>query len=455
MFKKIFFRNETKWFILIFVIASLFRITNLNLMAFQFDEATTLNHVVKFYQQPYLPEIGMLSSIRINNFPFFDYMIIILALPSKNPQIITFFIGLINSLLVGFFYLIIRKFINQRTALFASLFLATSPWAILFSRKLWAQDTLLFFVIPIIFLTFKTQVKKSVKTSFFLFLFLTLLAQIHAQGIFFAISEIILFIIIRTKIYLKYALLGIITGLLFVIPYIYYQFNTNPVCQDCISFSSYKQIPRSREIENFLRPFEILGSSLFKDEFDNPYNNDYLQFLSYYPFSNILTFVFSLKGVFLIFSIIYILLKKLKYFFVIFPIIALPVIYYFSRTTPYIIYYVVLLPFIFLSLGIFFDDLIESKHHTIKLLSIILFSIIIINNIFSIIIFNQFLSFKKVTRGDYGSIFAVTEEKIDTKIKQYNNLPFYTDLKNYAFSIIYEADFEKNIDNFVKERSLN
>lgn len=455
MLKKYIFKDEIKWFILILTIACIFRITNLNLISFQFDEATTLSHVVKFYSQLYLPEIGMLSSIRINNFPLFDYVIILLSIPSRNPAAITFFIGLINSLLIAFFYLIIRKFINHKTAFFSSLLFATSPWAILFSRKLWAQDVLMFFLIPVIFFTFQVLIKKSAKSSFFLFMFLCLLAQIHAQGIFFTIIEIIIFIILRAKIDLRYALLGILIGLIPVIPYINFQLNTNPLCRDCIAFSAYKQIPRLRDAENFIQPLNILGSSLFKGEFDNPYNNDYSQFLFNYPFSNYLIIIFLLEGGVLLFSVAYIVFKKLKFLFIVFPIIALPVIYYFSRTTPYIIYYVVLLPFIFLSLGIFFDNLTKSNNKIIKYCSTPILFIFIINNIFSIIIFNQFLYLKKVTRGDYGTVFMVTEKRIDSEINQYINYPFYSDLRNYAFSIVYEADFQNNIAKFIQKSDIN
>lgn len=436
--------------ILVFLTAVFFRVTNLNLIAFQYDEATTLSHIVRFYSHPYFIDIGMLSSIRINNFPLFDYVVIIMAFVSRDPMFLSFMIGLINSLLIACFFLYIRNFFNQRVALFSSLLLATSPWAILFSRKLWAQDTLMFFLIPGLFFLCRLIFRRETRfSSFFLTFLLTLLAQIHSQGIFFGITIAALLLILRPRINFRLALLGLILGLVTIIPYINFQLHTNPVCQDCQAFSNYRQTPRLRDPLNFVQPFNLLGRSIFEYEF----GEDYPQFLSSFPSTQVIFYIFILEEICLIIFIPLIIKKDFRYLLTAFPIIALPVVYYYSRTTPYIIYYVVLFPFIFLTMALGLDFLSSQKNKFLQILGLLLFVLFLFNNIFSVTFFNQFLSEIKVIKGDYGPIFMVTNEKIESRISQWKTYPFYNDLRIYALSIMYEPNFDENIVLFLSKKS--
>lgn len=434
--------------ILIFLSASLFRITDLNLLSFQLDEATTLNHVVEFYLHPSLPEIGMLSSIRINNFPMFDYVVIILAFISRDPVFLSFMVGFINSILVAVFFLYVRKFFSTRVALFSSLLLATAPWAILFSRKLWAQDTLLFFLIPALFFLCQLIFKKEIKySSFFVVFLLTLMAQIHSQGIFFNITLMGLLLILRPKINFRMAALGLILGLLTIIPYINFQLHTNPVCRDCQAFRDYKQIPRIRDPLNFVQPLNLLGRTVFEEEF----GKDYPQFLKSFPLTQVIFYIFLLESACLIIFIPFILKRDFRYILAVFPVFALPVVYYFSRTAPLIIYYVVLLPFIFLTLGLGLDFLSSQKNKLLQSLGILLFILFLFNNILSISYFNQFLSQIKVIRGDYGPTFMITDQIMEAKINQYKTQPFYNDLRIYTLSVMYKPDFDESITSFLIE----
>jgi 4-amino-4-deoxy-L-arabinose transferase-like glycosyltransferase len=59
----------------------------------------------------------------------------------------TLFTGLLNSLAVLLTYLFGRRYWGHTAALTASFFFAVSPWAVMHSRKIWAQNLLPFFVL--------------------------------------------------------------------------------------------------------------------------------------------------------------------------------------------------------------------------------------------------------------------------------------------------------------------
>lgn len=139
--QKLNIRNNTLFWILIILLGAAFlRILYLDLIEFKLDEATIVYQTVQFYLNPYLIQRGLISGLGVYNFPLFNYLIILIAIFSRDPQFISFLIALINTILIPFFYLIIRRYYNHMTAVFVAFLLAFSPWAVLFSRKIWAQD---------------------------------------------------------------------------------------------------------------------------------------------------------------------------------------------------------------------------------------------------------------------------------------------------------------------------
>lgn len=86
------------------------------------------------------PLQGILSSVGIPNPPTSIYA---MALPfafTHNPLVATGYIALLNVAAVGLLWLIARRYFGFTAALVAALCFAFNPWAILYSRKIWAQD---------------------------------------------------------------------------------------------------------------------------------------------------------------------------------------------------------------------------------------------------------------------------------------------------------------------------
>ncbi len=86
------------------------------------------------------PLTGILSSTGIPNPPTSVYL---MALPfslSSDPHFAVYFIMLLNVLGVGLLWLLAHRYFGARIAWIAGLLYAINPWAVLFSRKIWAQD---------------------------------------------------------------------------------------------------------------------------------------------------------------------------------------------------------------------------------------------------------------------------------------------------------------------------
>src|SRR3990167_7045496 len=112
----VFFKNPIVWVVIFFLLSSIFRLSNLDLIEFKSDEATTVYQTVQFFESPYLIERGLISGTGVYNFPLFNYLMVALGVFSKDPQFLSGMIALINSLLVAVFFLMVKKFYGQLTA---------------------------------------------------------------------------------------------------------------------------------------------------------------------------------------------------------------------------------------------------------------------------------------------------------------------------------------------------
>ena len=128
------------------IIAGLLRMIFPGLSEFKADEARLYASSLNFITQLEMPTHGITSSIGIPNFPISTWLYAIPLTLWKHPYSATIFTGLLNTAAIIVCWHITKRFWNTRTALIATILFASSPWAVIFSRKIWAQNTLPFFV---------------------------------------------------------------------------------------------------------------------------------------------------------------------------------------------------------------------------------------------------------------------------------------------------------------------
>lgn len=445
----VFFKKTVVWTIIIFLLSSFLRLSNLDLIEFKSDEATTVYQTTQFFDHPYLIQRGLISGTGVYNFPLFNYLIIILGIWSRDPQFLSGAIALINSLLIVAFFLMVKKYYGQLTAIFASLLLAFSPWTVIFSRKIWAQDLIFLFLIPYLYFLHEFILKRNNKVTMPLFLLLMLLIQLHGSGLFLSAVTILILMILRIKINIKNATLGILIGLIPAIPYIIFQINSSPPCLDCEALFKYQQSFRNFDFNNFLRPFQITSGLGYHFVLGKTYTD----FIAAYPLINLLKYVFASAIPIILIGITLILFKEQKYLFLIIYVITIPFLYLITKTSAFMHYFVIIIPVSVLLFAISAKSIFSlTQNNFLKTLIITYFLLFLISNITFMTFFYRFLDLKKNIEGDYGPIYSVTKNFVKKETKDYINLPYYSQLTSFAYIYAQSKDFHIKMGEFFLDK---
>ena len=129
--------------IAVLALAACLRFWNLGAAEFKYDEARLCTLAADFVDTGVLPLRGMGSSTGIDNPPLAVYLMTMPILLSRDPLVATAFVALLNVVAVLCCYRLGRRYWSPGVGLVAAALLATSPWAIFYSRKVWAQNLLM------------------------------------------------------------------------------------------------------------------------------------------------------------------------------------------------------------------------------------------------------------------------------------------------------------------------
>jgi hypothetical protein len=416
-------------FLLIFVLSASFRITNLDLIEFKTDEAVNLLLAIRPFLGYELTPGGTVSSIGILNPPLFNYILMPIAAINWDPRFIAFAIGLINSIAIAVFFLIVKKYYSLSIALISSILFALSPWAIIYSRKIWMQDLLIPFFIIIFFSVHKLIIDK--KTVYWIPYALSslILIQLHQVSLIF-VGILTIFLVKKVKVNLKYALLGLILGLLPLIPYLLYQLSNG--CPDCSAFlQARNRLSPGYSAETLLRPLQITSQGGFRFIM----GEDTLTFAQAHPIADNLKKVFYLEYLLLPLGL-FLFMKKFKHFnFFALSVLALPLIYFILKLEPFMHYYIVILPLLFLFLGVSINSLPKNFKY------ILLFLLILTSIAYNYSFFNL-LSKKGSLNGDYGQVYHLSKKENDTRIKNLEDIRYEEAFLESFIPLNYTFGFE-------------
>jgi 4-amino-4-deoxy-L-arabinose transferase-like glycosyltransferase len=134
--------------LLIIAAAAVARLLWLDLMEFKADEAEACRlalHALGHSETgvgKYFPTSGTVSSLGFSFPPLFIY---VLALPlafGRNPVAAAGFIAITNVVAVWLSYVAGKLYFSARVGRISAALFALSPWAIVYSRKIWAPNLL-------------------------------------------------------------------------------------------------------------------------------------------------------------------------------------------------------------------------------------------------------------------------------------------------------------------------
>lgn len=126
--------------LLILALAAALRFGRGDVVEYFHDDAMLATLALELADGLRFPLTGILSSTGIPNSPVSVYSLAIPFTLSSDPAFVIHSVMLWNVIGVAILWLIARRYCGSRIALITGLLYAVNPWAVLFSRKIWAQE---------------------------------------------------------------------------------------------------------------------------------------------------------------------------------------------------------------------------------------------------------------------------------------------------------------------------
>jgi 4-amino-4-deoxy-L-arabinose transferase-like glycosyltransferase len=224
-------KRPTSWewllLALILAVGAWLRFSHLGLLEFQGDEAYAANLAMKCVREGKLPSAGLMSSVGVTNPPLFIYLLIPMFAINANPVFVSGCIAALGLGAVAACWWVGRKYYGQGAGLTAAAFFAVSPWAVIYSRKIWAQDFVPVFATATMWAVHALVLGKKPKAIFWAVLLPLCVVQIHFSGLALTAAVLAILLWLRPKTDWRFAAGGLVTALVLMIPYLQLQNRTD------------------------------------------------------------------------------------------------------------------------------------------------------------------------------------------------------------------------------------
>ncbi len=205
----------------VLLLAGALRMASPGLSEFKADEARLLSLAYDMAEGELVLR-GISSSVGVPNFPASVWLYALPVSIWPHPYAATIFTGLLSTLAVALTYWFVRRYWGVWAGLAATLLYAVSPWAILFSRKIWAQNLLPLFVMGWAISATLALVERRPRFMWLHLLCLALAVQIHLSTLALIPATILLLIIFRRQVSWRDVLIGGLLALLTAVPFAIY-----------------------------------------------------------------------------------------------------------------------------------------------------------------------------------------------------------------------------------------
>jgi Dolichyl-phosphate-mannose-protein mannosyltransferase len=206
--------------------ASVARFSWLDLMEFKGDEANAARlalHVLG-YSEPgvgrFFPTAGLVSSIGIPNPPLFVYLVAIPMAIVHSPIAAAAAIAAANVLAVWLTFVAGRRCFGRFVGLASAAMLAVSPWGIVFSRKIWAQDLLPLFTTLFLLQLHGLLVRRRPRSAFWLIVVTAAAVQLHFSACVLVVVAALALVVARRDLAWRWVAAGLVVAILSYVPYL-------------------------------------------------------------------------------------------------------------------------------------------------------------------------------------------------------------------------------------------
>lgn len=203
----------------------LVRLGWLRWMEYSGDEAYFLARAFQAIHEGVAYGYGTSAGVRVP--PFFVYLVGVPLFFTHDPVVVAAFIAVLNLGGLVLLYYFARALLGARSAILVTLLMATSPWSVMFSRKIWNLDAIFPLVIALhlVLLSNMSEYRRwKVVLAFALF---GAASQIHPSVGLLLVPLVLLHTLLRAPI--RWGDLGLGLGVLALIyaPYIGYLWTTD------------------------------------------------------------------------------------------------------------------------------------------------------------------------------------------------------------------------------------
>jgi len=205
----------------ILLVTAVLRLAYPGLTEFKADEARLLALALDMADGRFALR-GISSSVGFPNFPMSVWLYAIPLLVWPHVYAATLFTGLLNSLAVGAGYWLVRRYWGAGAAIAASLLFAVSPWAVIFSRKIWAQNLLPLFVMGWAIGAALAFVEKRPRWLWLHLLCLGVAVQIHLAAMALIPATLLFLLVFRRRVVWRHVVVGGGLALATAVPFLVY-----------------------------------------------------------------------------------------------------------------------------------------------------------------------------------------------------------------------------------------
>lgn len=206
---------------IILLLAAYLRLNHLDWTEFKQDEAHLSQLAFDMARHGQIPLTGIGASVGIVNPPLAAWLLALPYLMSVDPIVATGFVAALNVLAVAMSYYLAKKLLGSFSLstfipIAVTFLFAAAPWAVIYSRKIWAQDLLPPLVIVYVWFGYRAMVDRKTWSLIGHALSLAALIQIHYSALWLIPVSVLWLIVFARRLPIKPLLIsGVLFGLAF------------------------------------------------------------------------------------------------------------------------------------------------------------------------------------------------------------------------------------------------
>ena len=204
---------------LILLLGAWLRLRELGLMEFKDDEALAVR-IGRDILHGSIRTTGLTSSVGAKNPPLFVYLSALPLAVYDDPRAAAAFVGLLSVAAIALTYVVLRPRFGALVALAAPALFATAPWAVLYGRKIWAQDMLPFFTVGLLWALFVVLERSRTRTVWLVPVLLCLSFQLNFSAVALAVPVAAVLLYRLREVHWWALLAGVVVAFVLLSPWL-------------------------------------------------------------------------------------------------------------------------------------------------------------------------------------------------------------------------------------------